>query len=167
MIGPRTFDSFGSILSGLSKRLGLESRLLELRLRHRWRDIVGEPMASHTRPAQIRFKKLYLVVRNPVWLQQLTFLKPALLMKLQTEFGTELVTDIAGRVGEIPDDMKASPVSPDADVRSPQSHESWAEVVSHTTAIQDSALRDQFRKVISSYLVQTPSQPVKDPSPGP
>ena len=44
-------------------------------------------MGSHTWPAQIRFKKLYLVVRNSVWLQQLTFLKPALLAKLQAESG--------------------------------------------------------------------------------
>ncbi len=164
MAAQGTFNSFGSILSGLSKRLGLESRLVELRLQHRWRDIVGEPMASHTRPTQIRFKKLYLVVRNSVWLQQLAFLKPALLAKLQAEAGAGFVTDIAFRVGEIPDDTNSSPVSPDADVRSPQTNESWAEVVLHTTAIQDSALREHFRKVISAYLVQTPPPPVKDPS---
>src|SRR6478735_2605527 len=103
MIGPRTLDSFGSILSGLSKRLGLESKLLELRLQRRWHDIVGEPMASHTWPVQIRFKKLYLIVRNPVWLQQLVFLKPTLLAKLNDRAGSEMLTDIAFRVGEIPD----------------------------------------------------------------
>ena len=58
-------------------------------------------MASHTWPAQIRFKKLYLIVRNSVWLQQLTFLKPALLAKLQAESGADFVTDLACRVGEI------------------------------------------------------------------
>ena len=167
MIGPRTLDSFGSILSGLSKRLGLESRLVELRLQHRWRDIVGEPMGSHTWPAQIRFKKLYLVVRNSIWLQQLTFLKPALLAKLQAESGTDLVTDIACRVGEIPGETETSPTSPErpaADLGSTQSENSWAEVVSHTAVIQDPALREHFRKVISAYLVQAPPPPVKDPS---
>ena len=164
MIGPRTLDSFGSILSGLSKRLGLESRVVELRLQHRWRDIVGEPMGSHTWPAQIRFKKLYLVVRNSIWLHQLTFLKPALLAKLQAEFGTEFVTDIAARVGEIPGETEASPARPAADLGSTQSEKSSAEVVSHTAVIQDPALREHFRKVISAYLVQAPPPPVKRPS---
>lgn len=159
-----SLDPCCAILSGLSKRLGLESRLLELRLQHRWRDIVGEPMRSHTWPAQIRFKKLYLIVRNSVWLQQLTFLKPALLTKLQAEFGTEFVTDIACRVGELPGEVEASPASLAIELGSPQPGESFAEVFSHTAVIQDPALREHFRKVISAYLVQAPPPPVKDPS---
>ena len=77
-----SLDSFSVILSGLAKRLGLQSHLFELRLQQQWREIIGEPIASHTWPAQVRFKKLYLLVRNSVWLQQLTFLKPTLLAKL-------------------------------------------------------------------------------------
>lgn len=164
MSGLSTLDSFGNILSGLSKRLGLESRLLELRLQRRWRDIVGEPMASHTWPAQIRFKKLYLIVRNPVWLQQLTFLKPALLAKLQAELGTESVTDIAFRVGEIPCKTDASPASLATDLGSAQAEKPWAELISHTAMIQDPSIREQFREVISRYLAQLPPRPARGPS---
>ena len=162
MARPGTLDSFGTILSGLSKRLGLESRLVELRLQHQWRDIVGEPMASHTWPANIRFKKLYLTVRNSVWLQQLTFLKPALLTKLQADVDPELVTDIVGRVGELPNDLAVPPGDRDPDIRSVQSESSWAEVVTHTTTIQDPSLRERFREVISRYP-QVPPQPAKGP----
>ncbi len=167
MIGPGTLDSFGSILSGLSKRLGLESRLVELRLQHRWRDIVGEPMASHTKPTQIRFKKLYLVVRNSVWLQQLTFLKPALLTKLQAVSGTESITDIAFRVGEIPDETEPSPASLTGELESTQSEKSWAELVAYTAMIQDPSIREQFREVISRYPVRVPPLPAKGPSQAP
>lgn len=167
MSGPGTLDSFGSILSGLSKRLGLSSRLLELRLQHRWHDIVGEPMASHTWPAQIRFKKLYLIVRNSVWLQQLTFLKPTLLTKLQAESGTESVTDIAFRVGEIPGETDPSPAGLASDLGSIQSEKSWAELISHTAMIQDQSIRERLRAVISRYPVQPPPRPAKGPSPGP
>jgi hypothetical protein len=162
-----TLDPFGRILSGLAKRLGLESRLIELRLQRRWHDLVGEPMASHTRPAQIRFKKLYLIVRNSVWLQQLTFLKPALLTKLQAEFGPECVTDIAGRVGELPADLETSSARLATDFRSPQPGEPSAEVVAHTGVIQDPALREQFRRVISAYPAQVPPRPAKGPSQAP
>jgi hypothetical protein len=167
MTGPRALDSFSSILSGLSKRLGLESRLVELRLQRRWRDIVGEPMASHTWPAQIRFKKLYLVVRNSVWLQQLTFLKPALLAKLQAESGTGSVTDIAFRVGEIPDETEASHVSLPSDRGATQSEKSWEELASRTAMIQDPSIRERLREVISRYPAQLPPRPAKGPSHAP
>ncbi|HMU56353.1 MAG TPA: DUF721 domain-containing protein, partial [Nitrospira sp.] len=106
MRGPGPVDSFGTILSGLAKRLGLESRLLELRLQRDWCRIVGEPTASNTWPDQIRFKKLYLIVRNSVWMQQLTFLKPALLAKLHEVDGA--ITDLSIRVGEIPASRSAA-----------------------------------------------------------
>ena len=167
MPGPGALDSFGNILSGLAKRLGLESRLLELRLQHRWHDLVGEPTASHTRPTQIRFKKLYLVVRNSVWLQQLTFLKPALLTKLQAEIGAESITDIAFRVGEIPDDAGTAPTTSPIGAEPHQPAEPSAEVVSHTTVIQDPALRERFRAVISQYPSPAPPQPARGPSPTP
>ncbi len=167
MIGPGTFDSFGSILSGLSKRLGLESRMLELRLQRRWRDIVGEPMASHTWPAQIRFKKLYLIVRNSVWLQQLTFLKPALLTKLQAESGTGSITDIAFRVGEVPGEAEASSADLATDLGSSQSEKPWVELISHTAMIQDPSIRDRLKEVISRYPALLPSRPARGPSQAP
>ena len=77
-----SLDSFSTILSGLAKRLGLQSHLFEVRLQQQWREIIGEPVGSLTRPVQVRFKKLYLNVRNSVWLQQLMFLKPTLFAKV-------------------------------------------------------------------------------------
>lgn len=145
-------DSFATILSGLAKRLGLESRLLELRLQHDWPLIVGEPIASHTWPEQIRFKKLYLIVHNSVWMQQLTFLKPALLAKLHDFAGTTFVTEIALRVGEIP-----SPQGPDdlasGTIRMPEITETaLTEASAHAAAVQDPELRDRLTEVMAEAL---------------
>jgi len=167
MSGSGPLDSFGTILSGLAKRLGLESRLLELRLQHRWHEIVGDPIASHTWPAQIRFKKLYLIVQNSVWLQQLTFLKPTLLAKLNAEAETEFVTEIVLRVGEIPSQTVASASTPSADGKSPLAEAARAEASSHTTAIQDPGLRERFTEVIARSLSQAPHPPVRGPSHAP
>ena len=163
MAKARSLDSFGAILSGLAKRLGLETRLLELRLQHDWHDIIGEPIASHTWPAQIRFKKLYLVVQNSVWLQQLTFLKPTLLAKLRDASGTELIGEIVLRVGEIPSPRSApDAASSDGNLSEVQLD---ADTVSHTTGIQDLELRERFTRVISRYPSrQVPPLPAKDRS---
>ena len=152
MAAPGFFDSLGTILSGLAKRLGLESRLLELRLQRQWRDIIGEPIGSHTWPGQIRFKKLYLTVQNSVWLQQLTFLKPTLLEKLNREAGKELITEIVLRVGELPalDSGTDSTVQPSP--QCPVSEIGLAEASAHATSVQDPELRARLAQVMAEAL---------------
>jgi len=155
MRGIGRIDSVSSVLEGLTRRLGLESKLLENRLRRDWESIVGEPVASHTSPDQIRYKKLYLLVHNSVWLHQLTFLKPSLLHKLNCVAGGELITDIVMRVGELPDaghipasteELGAAP--------SPPSEALIAEVSAHVTTIQDPLLRDRFAQLMAQALAQ-------------
>src|SRR5436309_16138294 len=91
------FAPVSSILTNLAPRFGMEAKLLEWRLRRHWHEIAGDQIASHTRPDQIRFKKLYLTVENSVSLQQITFLKPALLEKINETPSSQLISDIIFR----------------------------------------------------------------------
>jgi hypothetical protein len=152
MRGPGPIDSLSSILEGVARRLGLESKLLENRMRRDWVSIVGEPIASNTWPDQIRYKKLYLLVHNSVWLHQLTFLKPTLIEKLNRVTGGETVTDIVLRVGEIPARAAASAIMPPIDGDLTMSEAEVSEVSSHVSAIQDPELRLLFTSVISRNL---------------
>jgi len=161
-----SIDSLSSILEGVARRLGLESKLLENRLRRDWLSIVGEPMASNTWPDQIRYKKLYLLVHNSVWLHQLTFLKPTLIQKLNGAAGGELITEIVLRVGEIPLRTAASPAPPTLDGDVIVAEVIRAEVLSHVSAIQDPDLRQQFTSVISRNL-RTLTPPGQGPSQAP
>ena len=142
-----SLDSFSAILAGLSKRLGLQSHLFELRLQQQWREIIGEPVGSHTWPAQVRFKKLYLIVRNSVWLQQLVFLKPTLLAKLNDRAGAEMLTDIAFRVGGIPDVRAVVPEPSPQSV--PVSDAAMTEAHAHAAALQDPELRVRLASVMA------------------
>lgn len=148
--------SFGTILSGLAKQLGLETRLIELRIQQQWPAIVGEPIGSHTWPVQIRFHKLYLLVENSVWLQQLTFLKPALLAKLNAEAGSEFLTDIVLRVGQIPSPAIEPAPTSSLVQNTTTSKAQLAEFSSHVAAIQDPSIRQRFTEVISNYPSQAP-----------
>jgi len=155
MRGIGRIDSVSSILEGLARRLGLESKLLENRLRRDWRSVVGEPIASNTWPDQIRYKKLYLLVHNSVWLHQLTFLKPSLIHKLNGVAGMELITDIVLRVGELPEagHRSASHEIPRA-TNSPPSEALIAEISAHVTTIQDPLLRDRLAQLMVQGLAQ-------------
>ena len=163
MRGIGSIDSLSNILEGLARRLGLESKLLESRLRRNWISIVGEPIASNTWPDQIRYKKLYLLVHNSVWLHQLTFLKPTLLHKLYGVAGGELVTDIVLRVGEIPSRAAASATTHPIDANFNVSEVILAEASFHVSAIHDPDLRLRFTEVISRYP-QAPTPSGWDPS---
>ena len=158
-----SIDSVSIVLAGLARRLGLEFKLLENRLRRNWASIVGEPIASNTWPDQIRYKKLYLLVHNSVWLHQLTFLKPTLLHKLNTVAGGELITDIVLRVGEIPSRAAASTATPTIDSDFTVSEAALAEASFPVSAIQDPDLRLRFTEVISRYP-QAPTPPGWGPS---
>jgi hypothetical protein len=155
MRGLGSIDSVSGILEGVARRLGLESKMLESRLRRDWVAIVGEPIASNTWPDQIRYKKLYLVVHNSVWLHQLTFLKPTLIHKLNSVDGGELVTDIGFRVGELPETGRI-PALPEAlrATASPTSDALLAEISARVTAIQDPLLRDQLTQLMVQALAQ-------------
>lgn len=163
MRGSGSFDSFSSVLAGVARRLGLETKLLENRLRRDWTSVVGEPVASNTWPDQIRYKKLYLMVHNSVWMHQLTFLKPTLLHKLKAIDGGELITDIVLRVGEIPSREVVSDTAPAIDHDSTASEILESEAEAHVSAIQDPDLRLRFTLVISKNL-RPPAPPGRGPS---
>ena len=168
MVGFGPLVSFGTILTTVAKQLGLETRLVEVRIQQQWPTLVGEPISSHTWPAQIRFHKLYLLVENSVWLQQLTFLKPALLAKLNAEAGSELLTDIVLRVGEIPLQQPEPVPRTPAPQNAAASDKDLAEFAAHAAAIQDPGIRQRFREVISNYpSLATPLPPEEDPSHAP
>ena len=163
MRGLGSIDSLSSVLEGLARRLGLEAKLLEGRLRRDWVSIVGEPIASNTWPDQIRYKKLYLLVHNSVWLHQLTFLKPTLLQKLNAVAGGGLIAEIVLRVGEIPSRVVVSAATPASDGDFTISEAVLAETLSHVSAIQDPDLRLRFTSVISRNL-RAPTPPGWGPS---
>lgn len=168
MVGFGPLVSFGTILTTVAKQLGLETRLVEVRIQQQWPTLVGEPIGSHTWPSQIRFHKLYLLVENSVWLQQLTFLKPALLAKLNAEAGSELLTDIVLRVGEIPSQHPEPVPRTPAPQHTAASDKDLAEFAAHAAAIQDPGIRQRFREVISNYpSLATPPPPEEDPSHAP
>jgi hypothetical protein len=158
-----SLDSFSTILASLSKRLGLQSHLFELRLQQQWREIIGEPVGSHTWPVQVRFKKLYLIVRNSVWLQQLVFLKPTLLAKLNDRAGTEMLTDIAFRVGEIPDVRTVVPKPSPQSV--PVSDAAIVEAHAHAAAVQDPELRTRLASVMAEAFSRSALNDEGPPTP--
>ncbi|MGQ0810162.1 MAG: DUF721 domain-containing protein [Nitrospiraceae bacterium] len=162
------FDAVSTILAGVAQRHGLDQKLLEFRLRRQWPEIVGPQIAAHTQPDQIRFKKLYLLVKNSVWLYQLTFLKPDLLEKVNAAAGAPVVTDVVLRLGEIPSAARALSDAIDSEGLSlPPTQQSIDEAAAHAGAVQDADLRAHLTAIMAQALAQreTRSRPSRSSTP--
>ncbi len=88
-----------SVINNLSKSLGFEQKMVESSLQKRWGEIMGEKIANHTMPGQIRYKKLYIEVDNPVWMHQLLFLKDEILNRVNRSIGREIINEVRFKLG--------------------------------------------------------------------
>lgn len=156
---PPAFAAVGEVLRRLAPRFGLETRLLELTLAQRWPTVVGSQVAAHTRPGRIRFKKLQVFATSSVWVQQLAFLKPALIQRINDVAGGAVITDLLLRVGELEDVSRPSPAPDRAGERAEsngQTAAQWEEAAAHAQAIRDEELRAQLTQVMASALAGLP-----------
>lgn len=155
------FDSIASVLSGIARRHGMEAKLLEHKLLKNWPEIAGETVAAHTRPDQIKFKKLYLLAESSVWIQHLTFLKPELIEKVNAAAGRPLITDVVLRVGTMNcAESVREAGEPDEAIAPTPSPQSLAEAEAHAAVVTDPELRAKLTDMIAQALrrQETPSK---------
>jgi len=99
-----------------------------------------------------------------VWLQQLIFLKPTLLATLNERAGSEMITDIAFRVGEIPADAKPEAESPSLQ-KVTVSEAALTEANAHAAAVQDPDLRHRLATVMAEAFSRSMLKDDGPPSP--
>jgi hypothetical protein len=155
------FESIQRLIQDFSKGNPLGLKLSEVQLQQEWEHLVGSTMAKHSYPESIRFKKLYLVADNSIWLQQLLFLKPAILETIHSMMPDLALTEIILRIGSIP---QASP-PPDP---IPQASPAFVGEPSPFAAglakrLSDPDLQALLSQTITKALAETP-RPATEPA---
>ncbi|MBI1870756.1 MAG: DUF721 domain-containing protein [Chlamydiae bacterium] len=65
-----------------------------------WKEVVGDAIASHSRPYQVRSKKLKVFVDSSDWLYEITKRhEKEILEKIQSLVGKEVVKEIQYQIG--------------------------------------------------------------------
>lgn len=90
-----------SILAQTIKCLEIDVPLRTYSILETWNEIVGDSVADHSRPRSVRNRILFIDVAHPTWMQQLQFLKPTLLEKVNAFLGESLIRDIRFKLGKI------------------------------------------------------------------
>lgn len=134
------------LLRGVFAGTPAEKRLREGRIWLVWEKAVGSRIAAHASPATFREGTLTINVDSAPWMQQLTFLKPQLIAKVNAELGEELVVDIYMKAGRVLPPQPAP--KPWSAKRRPLTEEerSWISEQSHT--VEDPELRAVFENLI-------------------
>ena len=86
--------SLGAALHQLIERLGYTTRLQEQQAVEVWAEVVGETIAKVTEPVSVADGVLTVKVNNPTWRNELTYLKPDILTKLNHRLARKVVSDI-------------------------------------------------------------------------
>jgi len=105
-------QSIRSILEKTIKNLEIDVPLKTYSILGAWNEIVGESVGVQAQPRSIRNRILFIDVSHPTWMQQLQFLKPTLLEKINTFLGEPLIQDIRFKLGKISPTIAAPPKSP-------------------------------------------------------
>jgi hypothetical protein len=90
-----------SVLENTLKNLEIDVPLKTYSVLGAWNEIVGATVAAHSQPRSIRNRILFIYVTHSTWMQQLQFLKPTLLEKINLFLGEPLIQDIRFKLGAI------------------------------------------------------------------
>ena len=100
------------VLEETIQALGIDVPIKNYSLFGAWKEIVGETIALQTQPRSLRNQILFVDVSHSTWIQQLQFLKPQLLGKLNAFLGEPPIRDIRFKLGKISSPSPPSSPSP-------------------------------------------------------
>lgn len=91
----RPVTAVADAIQSLVSRLGLRERINEADILAAWKDIVGDFLAAHSRPARLVKGVLHIEVMQPSVRYELDRTwRPEILKKLQARFGRNAVKEI-------------------------------------------------------------------------
>ena len=83
------FSSVSSILKALTQATSWGQRLERNEVIRQWKEVVGPAVAKMTNPVEVKGRTLYVEVRDPVWLQQMVYVKESARRSLNKAVGEE------------------------------------------------------------------------------
>ena len=97
MAEPERIDS---ILDRLVSRMGITTRLEHEKAVILWEEAVGPNIARRAAAVSFKGGRLFVVVANSTWLQELALMKEGIIEKLNLLLGHPIVEDIVLRIGQ-------------------------------------------------------------------
>jgi predicted nucleic acid-binding Zn ribbon protein len=88
------FSHLGELVKAGLERVGLHGAVRENSALALWAEVVGEKTASATQADRVRNGIMYVTCRDSLWAQELHFLRPIIIEKLNERLGGEVIREI-------------------------------------------------------------------------
>ncbi len=86
--------ALGEALRELLHQYGIAQRVKEFEAVNLWPEIVGEQIAKVATAKDVQDGRLYVEVANSTWRNELYYMKPDIIVKLNKKLGQNLIHDI-------------------------------------------------------------------------
>ena len=133
------------ILRKFIKDYGLETGLTLTAIRKQWEKLVGQAIASHTCPEEIKGKTIFVTVDTPQWMHHLGFFKQEMCEKLKPY----KVTEVRFKLGRL---LKTEDSGEDIKKSILLTEEDSQYIENTLECIKDSELKEKFRVLITNAL---------------
>jgi len=94
-------ERIDSIVKSIIEKLDKKSNPSSTDIERVWKEVAGEKISSHTKPASLRKKKLIINVDSSSWLYELTLKKNEFLANLKRGLGEDKIEQLQFRIGEL------------------------------------------------------------------
>jgi len=139
--------NIGLVLQRLSIDLGLQEKIHLQQIAESWQELFGKPLSLHTCPSDLKNGELTINVDSPVWLQQLKFLQPMILKKLE-KYPLKSVRLRLGKIKSKPELKK--PVHKPLQPTLSRSDLDWLNKL--ISDVSDTEIRESIRKAAENSL---------------
>jgi hypothetical protein len=136
-----------SILEKTLKTLEIDVPIKTYSILGAWNEIVGEAVAGHSQPRSIRNQILFIDVAHPTWMQQLQFLKPTLLNRVNSFLGGPRIQDIRFKVGKVSPSLPTPSKTPSMEDE-PLDQRTLGRIESLLQEIDDEEVQRSLREVL-------------------
>jgi len=99
--GRRQFVHIGDVIPELLRKSRPQKDASLVRVWDIWEQALGASIAANTRPAAFKGSLLIVNATSSSWLQQLRFLKPEIIRKVNLALGGTPVEDIKFKIGPV------------------------------------------------------------------
>ncbi|NLE19964.1 MAG: DUF721 domain-containing protein [Clostridiales bacterium] len=97
-------ESIADILAKMARQTSLGLNLEQAEIWEHWTELVGEHLAPHCSPHNIKDGQLRITVESTVWMHKASYIKWDLIKRINRMAGKELVSDIFFRLGSDEED---------------------------------------------------------------
>lgn len=92
--------TISDVMPNVLSKLGLDRRRVEAELLRVWNNLIDPNIVAHAQPTGLHKGTLFVTVDHSVWLSEIVrYRRKEILNRLQSSFGTDLISRISFRVG--------------------------------------------------------------------